>query len=235
MPVPDEIRGRAEDLGITVSPQQWAQLADYLAFLLETNTRFNLTAIREEALAWERHILDSLTLVPILEPLAPASLADLGSGGGLPGIPLAIMLPTTAITLIEATGKKAAFLGQCAERLGLANIEVVADRAELYGRRGQPGRERFDVVTARAVGRLLVLAELACPLLRPGGVLCAIKGERATEEIDETQPALAALRLELLETIETPTGTLVLLEKSGPTPSRFPRGVGEAQHKPLTG
>ncbi len=126
------------------------------------NERVNLTAITDPAEAWTRHILDALTLVPLMADLAEGSaVLDVGSGGGVPGIPMAIARPDLAFTLVEATQKKAAFLTAVSAALGLTNVTVLAERAEVLG---PTMRARFDVVTARAVGRLVALVPTHHPL-----------------------------------------------------------------------
>jgi 16S rRNA (guanine527-N7)-methyltransferase len=171
---PADFISRAETLGIAFDPGDLEKLGRYLALLLDANTRFNLTAITEPVQAWTRHILDSLTLVPFLDSFEAKSVIDIGSGGGLPGIPLAIALPDVKFTLVEATGKKAAFLADVSKQLGLSNAHVLQERAEVIGQDHQNYREKFDVVIARAVGRLPVLLELTVPLSKVGGHVLAM-------------------------------------------------------------
>ncbi len=231
--IPPDFTSRLAAIGVEIEPGEAARLDAYLSHLLETNRKFNLTAVRDEAQAWERHILDSLTLVGPVEGAAAREVADVGSGGGLPGIPLAICLPEVRFTLIEATGKKAAFLRECIQRHGLANVEVVQERAETAGQDHRRFRERFDVVMARAVGPLRVLAELTVPLAKVGGFVFAVKGERAEGELAEARAALHALHAAHARTIATPTGRIVVLEKLRKTPRMYPRAPGEPKRRPL--
>jgi 16S rRNA (guanine527-N7)-methyltransferase len=153
------------------------QLLDrYLDLLLLANETMNLTSVTERPAAELLHIADALTLLPFLPP-GKFSLADIGSGGGSPAFPLAIARPDAIVTCIESTKKKAAFLERAAAELALPNLRVFADRAESAPRRN------FEVVTARAVGSLAHVAELALPLLRPRGRLLAMKGKRVAEEL----------------------------------------------------
>ncbi len=139
--VPDFVPATLQRCGVTLDDEQLGLLARYLNMLLETNQRVNLTAVREPDAAWRRLILDSLTLVPGLEPLsAEATLIDIGSGGGLPGIPLAIARPDLRFTLLEATGKKTRFLQQCVDELPLKNTTVLNDRAEPVGQNRRIGK-----------------------------------------------------------------------------------------------
>jgi 16S rRNA (guanine527-N7)-methyltransferase len=209
-----------------------AQLRRFLELLLETNRSFNLTAITDPDEAWSKHVLDSLTLLPDLRELAAESrVIDVGSGGGLPALPLAIALPALHFTLLEATAKKARFLETTAAALGLGNVSVVCDRAETFGH--GPDREGFDAATSRAVSRLPVLLELTLPLLRKGGLSLAIKGEQAAAEVAEAKNALQVLRAQVEDTRRTATGVVVRIRKQGPTPQKYPRRPGEPKRAPL--
>lgn len=168
--------------GVTLSDEQLRALQTYLDLLLSANATLNLTRITDPEAARIGHIADSLTLLPFL-PAGAHTLADVGSGGGVPGIPLAIARPDGSVTLIEATKKKAAFLTRAVAELHLTNVRALPERAESLGRAA-----RFDVVTARAVGSMDDLARWCLPLVKPGGKLLAQKGPRVIEEL----PAAAA-------------------------------------------
>jgi 16S rRNA (guanine527-N7)-methyltransferase len=207
--------GFAESLaesGIELPQEALPRLGDYLARLLAMNEEMNLTAITDPTEAWERHVFDALTLLPFLAELpAGATLADVGSGGGVPGIPVAIARPDLAVTLIEATQKKAAFLSMVAKALGLEGVTVLAERAE-HAARG-PLAGRFDVVTARAVGKLVALVPITAPLASPGGLLLLIKGQRAEEELSEAKKVLDKAGVIHELTVPTPTGRIVILRR----------------------
>ena len=222
------------EFGIALTDDERAQLGRYLALLFRANEAFNLTAIRDPEEAWTRHIFDSLTLLSAIAELPPdAPLCDVGSGGGLPGIPLAIVRPGAPTTLLEPTAKKAAFLEGVACALGLANVCVVSDRAERVGALKGPLRDAFPIVTARAVGRLNLLLELTVPLATVGGLVLAMKGQRAEEELAEAKPVLHLLHAAHLGTIQTPTGRIVVVEKRRATPKVYPRRDGEPKRRPL--
>jgi 16S rRNA (guanine527-N7)-methyltransferase len=209
---PPDFAERAAALGVRLDAEQVVRLGGYLARLLAMNQAMNLTAVDDPAAAWERHVLDSLTLVPLLADLgAGARLCDVGSGGGLPGIPVAIARPDLEVTLVEATQKKAAFLAAVAAALPLRNVAVQAARAEQLG----DLHGAFDAVTARAVGRLAVLVPLVAPFVRPGGKLLLVKGQRADEELGEAAKAIAVQRCVHEATVATPTGRVVVLRSSG--------------------
>lgn len=158
-------------------------LERYLELLLAANERMNLTRITGREQARIQHIADALTLLPHLPP-GPHRLADAGSGGGVPGIPLAIARPDAAVTLIESVAKKAAFLEETVRELGLANAAVWRGRAEQWQ------CARFDVVACRAVAPIGKLLEWCRPLVAPGGKLLAMKGPKLAEELEEAAAML---------------------------------------------
>jgi 16S rRNA (guanine527-N7)-methyltransferase len=239
--------------GIELEPGEPEKLGVYLAMLLEANKTTNLTAITDPVQAWTRHIADALTLLPVLSELPEgAGVVDVGSGGGVPGIPLAITMPHLRFTLLEPTGKKATFLAQVAAELGLSNVKVLNKRAEQVGQDKANHREKYDAVISRAVGPLNVVAELMIPLCKQGGVIAAIKGAKAEAEVEHANGALVrvmhgegiirtgfsaigALGARLVEIRETPTGKIVVLDKPSKTPNLYPRKDGEPKHNPLGG
>jgi 16S rRNA (guanine527-N7)-methyltransferase len=216
---PQGFTERLAAFGITLDAAMVARLGDYLARLLAMNELMNLTAIKDPLEVWDRHVLDALTLVPLLAELGAGSrLVDIGSGGGVPGIPLAIVRPDLQVTLVEATQKKAAFLTAVSAAIGLSNVSVRAERAEQLGKADLRGA--FDAVTARAVGRLVMLVPLTVPFVRPGGLVLLIKGQRAEEEIAEASWVLGRQRAVLEKTVVTPTGKIVVLRRTGEEPKR---------------
>ena len=222
--LPDDLRGRCP-------PELVARLVRYLELLLSKNAEMNLTALRDPAEAWARHVVESLQLLPAIG--APERALDVGSGGGIPGMVVAAALPQVRVTLLEATAKKARFLEQTAAALELSNVDVVCQRAETAAAAGSALRERYDVVTARAVAPLRVLLELTVPFAAVGGRIVAVKGERAAEEISGARRALKVLHARVESTLRTPTATVLVLTKQGPTPVRYPRRPGEPKRRPL--
>ncbi len=223
----------AKEYGLVFDAGDVSRLGRYLSMLLEANTRFNLTAITDPKEAWPKHIFDSLTLLPLLASVEAGTVIDVGSGGGLPGIPLAITMPQVKFTLLEATRKKADFLREVTDTLDLTNVDIVNDRAETIGQDREHHREKYDVVLARAVGRMPVLLELAAPLAKIEGHILAIKGERVSEELTRAKPALHLLHCQLLGTVRTPTGMIVIVQKLRRTPKLYPRRPGEPRRVPL--
>lgn len=169
------LQAGATELGLTLLPGQRDALLALLGELEEWNGRFNLTAIRERADMVPRHLLDSLSVQPWLRG---DRIADVGTGAGFPGLPLAIVNPARRFTLIESTGKKARFVEHAARKLGLDNVEVVNARAEAL--RPDPP---FDTVVCRAVGKVGELLRLAGRLCAPGGRLLAMKGRHPAAEL----------------------------------------------------
>ncbi|MBX3376968.1 MAG: 16S rRNA (guanine(527)-N(7))-methyltransferase RsmG [Phycisphaeraceae bacterium] len=230
----DEFDSACRAQGVEFDAGEVERLGAFLSFLLETNERFNLTAVTDPAAAWMRHIFDSLTLFPPLSEVLDegARVIDVGSGGGLPGIPLAIVMPSVHFTLLEATGKKAAFLREAAAKLGLANVTVLEARSEKAGQ-DPAHRERYDAATARAVGPMSVIAELTVPLVKIGGRVFLIKGQKAEEELAAARKALHLLHARHETTLDTPTGKIVVLDKQRKTPAAYPRRDGEPKKAPL--
>jgi 16S rRNA (guanine527-N7)-methyltransferase len=193
------------------------------------------TTVREPAAAVDTHVADSLVALELEVVRAARRIADLGAGAGFPGLPLAIALPDATVALVESNRRKCEFIRTAAEVAGLTNVEVVADRAEAWA----AGFGSHDLVTARALAPLAVLAEYAAPLLRKGGLLVAWKGRRDAAEDRAAAAAAAELGLELIEVRSVhphPRADhrhLHLLRKVAPTPERFPRRPGMARKRPL--
>jgi len=193
------------------------------------------TTVREPAQAVDVHVADSLVALELPAVRDATRIADLGAGAGFPGLPLAVGLPQAEVVLVESVARKCAFIRSAAEAAGLANAEVVAERAESW----RDGLGTRDLVTARALAPLAVLAEYAAPLLREGGVLVAWKGRR--DEQEERDAAAAARELGLaIEGVRPvdpyPTAEhrhLHVLRKVAETPPRFPRRPGMARKRPL--
>jgi len=211
----------------------------FVGLLLARNRRLNLTRVTAPDEVARLHLLDSLAALPHIDRIGPVDVIDLGSGGGLPALPLAMARPEMRWTLVDSIAKKATILTEFAAALDLPNVTVLADRAEALGR-GSVHRERYDLVTARACAALPVLAELALPLLAVGGSLLAWKGPLA-EEDDEVQRGRAAIarlgggRLRIVDPGVDALGghrfAIVLKERA--TDARFPRRPGQPGRRPL--
>jgi len=199
--------------------------------------RASVSSVTAPGRAWKVHVADSLTGLEISDLRDAPNIADIGSGAGFPGLALAAALPKAEVDLIESIGRKCEFIERAIDAAGIANARVINARSEELA--GSDGREAYAAVTARAVGRLSTLAELASPLLTDGGVLVAWKGRRDPDE--EAQLANSAdelaMRPEQVLHVGPFAGSehrhLHLIRKSGPTPSKLPRRPGMAKKRPF--
>jgi 16S rRNA (guanine527-N7)-methyltransferase len=232
-PLWDQIAARAR---ISLSKEEHDLFERYLDLLLSANRQMNLTRITDRESAEVGHIADSLTLLAWL-PRESVRIADVGSGGGVPGIPLAIARPDSTVVLIESTRKKAAFLEWAAGELGLANVHVVDRRVEEAGA-DKDLRESFNVVVCRAVGTLNWLAEWCLPLLKLGGKMLAMKGPKAAEELPLAEHAirLTGGSNPDVRPADLPGAAyhvVVEVAKKRHTPAAYPRHPTVAKGKPL--
>ncbi len=224
-------------LGITLDEPLRHQMLKFLEILLRENEKINLTAIKTLDDGISKHLVDSLSILT-LDLGASQQWLDLGSGGGMPGMILALAKPEISMTLVESTQKKAHFLNLAAAELGLLKrVQIEPERAERLGQ-GKL-REKFDIVTCRALGRLNIVLELAIPLLKIGGKLIAYKGPKADEEILEAEKALKLLNAKVSQkkTFTLPfleeTRTLIVIEKLALTPRQYPRLPGTPAKEPI--
>jgi 16S rRNA (guanine527-N7)-methyltransferase len=233
--VPAEVAARlaelAERYGLpAAAADQFATLLDLVA--AEPSA---ITTVRDPSEGVDRHVADSLVALERAQVREARRVADLGSGGGFPGLALAIALPEARVALVESVERKCAFLRAAVERLGLENAEVVNARAEAW----PDGLGAHDLVTARAVAPLSVLLEYAAPVLAEGGTLVAWKGRIEAVEEADARAAASALGMGELEKraalpfVEARDRYLYLSSKVSPTPSRFPRRLGMARKRPI--
>jgi len=229
--------------GLELSPEQIAVCERYAEELIERNTTVNLTAITDPVDIAHKHFLDSWTAFGARRWTGTERVIDIGSGAGFPGLALRIARPTLRVTLVESVGKKARFLEEVSGLLGLADVEVRNERAEVLARadaRGPSRRGGYDVATARAVGPLGQVIEYLLPFLRTGGDAIVWKG-RLEAEIAGGRKAAAALGGEIVRIVPTtelgvgeelPGRSLVVVRKTRPTPLRYPRTAAEARRRP---
>lgn len=184
----------ARDLGIALTDRQHHQLLDYVALLAKWNAVYNLTAIRDPRQMLIQHVLDSLSIVPHLPARDAVTVLDVGSGGGLPGMVLAIVRPTWLVTLNDIVHKKTAFQAQAKAELGLSNLAVVTGRVESL----RPGAEvpaKFDAIVSRAFAELADFVTLARHLVSDGGAIWAMKGVRPDDEISRLPDGAHAVQV----------------------------------------
>jgi 16S rRNA (guanine527-N7)-methyltransferase len=220
----------AQRAGVTLEAHHHAQLNSFLDLLLSANERMNLTRITDRGQAEILHVADALTLLPHIPP-GKHRLADVGSGGGIPGIVLAIVRPDAKILLIESTQKKAAFLRTAILELNLANVSVEPLRAEDIARTNR--RETFDIAVARAVGVLPVLVEWLLPLVKIGGHALAMKGPKGADELEQAQPFIKLLggnrpSIVSADLPDRPGHIIIKMPKTAWTHPRYPRPGGQA-------
>ena len=227
-------------LGLRLSTKQERQFNRYREGLDRWNQRVNLTSKGALADADRVHFLDSIALVPLVQREMPSasSLVDVGTGAGFPGVPVKLLLPELHLTLVEATQKKADFLRWLVAELDLSNVRVTAQRAERLAHLPEY-REAFDVATARALGPMPVVLELALPFCRLGGMVMATRAGDAVGEAAATASIARELggRLRSLEPASFRTSgketLIVLVDKVAPTGARYPRRTGLPAHRPL--
>ena len=231
----------AASMGLTLDDTHVGMFRRYYHALLEWNSRMNLTAVTGWEQVQRRHFLDSLTVSSFVNAhqLQDCRFVDVGSGAGLPGIPMKIAFPRMNGVLLDATSKKVHFLSHLIESLPLTGLEARHGRAEELARLPD-FREQFDLVVSRAVAPMPVLAELTLPLCRPGGHIVVHKTESAAVEMEEARHAIDTLGGEVRNTIsidmdDSDSGRLLLVvAKVGPTPSAFPRRSGIPSKRPLS-
>lgn len=228
----------AASFGLTLDSTQLAQFTRYESMLADRSEHMALTAIRDHEAIIVRHFLDSLTCAVVTGSLNARRVIDVGSGAGFPGLPLKILYPGLRLTLVESVTKKAQFLAYVVSELGLADVDIVNDRAETVGR-DERHRERYDWAVARAVAELRVLAEYLLPLVQIGGGMLAQKGESAADELNTARNAIARLGGgdAMLTPIRLPTVEqthyLVSVAKAQATGERYPRRPGIPAKRPL--
>jgi len=232
-------------MGLKLNDEHLRAFEIYYRELVAWNEKFNLTAITDYDQVQVKHFLDSLTCLLADEDLTrticqqPGTTAiDVGAGAGFPGLPLKIVCPGLQLTLLEATGKKVGFLERIVGRLGLAGVEVIKGRAEELGR-DAAHRERYDLALARAVAALPVLVEYALPFCRLGGLFVAQRGGEGDAEAKAAEGAIVTLggALRRIVHLELPhlaeRRSLVVIEKTAPTPDKYPRRPGIPSKRPI--
>lgn len=233
----------AEELanyGFKLSSKQKEQFATYYNKLIEFNKKVNLTRITDKNEVYLKHFFDSIT--PLLEFSdlfrGEKSLCDVGAGAGFPSLPIKILCPDLSITIVDSLGKRLKFLDELVSDLSLDKVTLVHSRAEDAGQ-NKNLREKFDLVTGRAVARMSVLSEYCLPLAKVDGYLVALKGPKAQDELAEAKNAIEVLGGSVKEVKELTLPdtdderTLIVVKKVKATPKKYPRQAGTPNRKPL--
>ena len=212
-------------IGIEITDEQLVLLDKYYQLLIEWNEKINLTRITDEKDVYLKHFYDSLTLYRVIDLNSNISLCDVGTGAGFPGIVLKIVFPTLHITLVDALLKRVNFLKLVIDELGLKNIDVYHDRAESFAR---VNREKFDVVTSRAVANLRMLSEVSIPMVKVDGYFIPMKG-LCDDELNEASDILKKLNSKVICVdnftlpVENSQRSLIKIQKSVKTEHKYPR------------
>lgn len=226
-----------EKVGVELTDLQFEKLSRYLSLLKAKNQQVNLTRITETREAWIKHILDSLMAAPFFKKPG-MHVADIGTGGGMPGIPLAILFPSAYFTLVDATDKKIRAVEEFARELNLKNIICIQSRIETFAHH-LTHREQYDLVTARALAPLRVLVELAVPLIHPYGNVIAYKGPEYISELGMATNAIKTLNAEQPKVFQysLPEGmgqrSLIQITKKTVSSEKYPRRDGIPSKNPL--
>lgn len=234
----EKLKSGAQKLGIDLTPEQLEKFEDYYHEIIEWNRKVNLTSITDYEDVQVKHFLDSLTIITAIKLSNGLNVIDIGTGAGLPGIPLKIVSPDIKLTLLEATAKKARFLEHLVQTLGLDKVQIATGRAEEIAHENRY-REKFQLALARALAPLPVLAELALPFCEVGGCCIAQKKGDIGGEVARAIKAIEVMGGKLREV--KPVGLeelndkryLVIIDKVRPTPPEYPRRPGRPAKRPI--
>ncbi len=231
-----DFKKEIQKFNISLTEDMEKKFEKYYAKLIEVNAYMNLTAITEHDEVYIKHFLDSISILKALDTSFPLTLCDVGSGAGFPSVPVAIVNENINVTIIDALNKRIKFLNSLIQELDLKNVKAFHFRAEEYA---QTNREIFDVVTARAVARLNVLAELCLPLAKVGGYFIAMKGQESIQELDEAKKAISLLGGKVINSIDfslpdnAGNRTIIVIQKVSKTPIKYPRAFAKIKERPL--
>lgn len=226
--------------GYELSEKQKQQFETYYQELVTVNEKVNLTRITDKDEVYAKHFYDSVTPLLVFGDLfkGEKTLADVGAGAGFPSLPMKILQPELKVTIIDSLGKRLNFLKDLIAKLDLKNVTLVHARAEDAGQDPKL-REKFDLVTARAVARMSVLSEYCLPLVKKSGYMVALKGPKAQDELKDAKKALKTLggQLDQVKELTLPDSdderTLIVVKKVASTPKKYPRQAGTPNRKPL--
>ncbi|HSI67199.1 MAG TPA: 16S rRNA (guanine(527)-N(7))-methyltransferase RsmG [Planococcus sp. (in: firmicutes)] len=232
-----QFKDALSEKGIQLNEKQLAQFRSYFKELVEWNDKMNLTAITDQPSVYLKHFYDSITAAFYLDFTKEMKLCDVGAGAGFPSIPLKICFPHIHVTIVDSLNKRILFLEHLSKELGLSDVQFIHSRAEDFGQSDH--RESYDLVTARAVARLSVLAELCVPLVKRGGIFAAMKAASAEDELQDAEKALKILGAKKKSIhsftlpIEGSERYIQVFEKLKDTPKKYPRKAGVPNKSPI--
>jgi 16S rRNA (guanine527-N7)-methyltransferase len=227
-----------DEAGLDITDSQFKKLSQYADLLKKKNEELNLTAITDTQQIWIKHILDSLMAVPFFKVEPGMQVMDIGTGGGLPGIPLAILFPSVNFILADSVQKKINAVEEFVHELNLKNVRCISERAETLGH-DPVHRDQYDLVLTRALAPLRILIELTVPLIHLYGNVIAYKGPEYISELSASQNAIAKLQAESPRVFQyaLPKGmgdrTIIRITKKRVTPDIYPRRDGMPSKRPL--
>ena len=225
-------------LGVTLTEKQIEQFLTYYEMLVEWNEFMNLTAITEYDEVMKKHFIDSISLIKAYDVTKSASVIDVGTGAGFPGLALKIAYPNLQVTLLDSLNKRIQFLNEVITKLGLEGVETIHGRAEDFAKPGKL-REKYDLCVSRAVANLSTLSEYCLPFVKVGGQFISYKSEKITEEMSAAGNAIKLLGGKVVNQVEfqLPDSdiyrNLFVIEKVKETPKKFPRKAGLPSKEPL--
>ncbi|MHA7138408.1 16S rRNA (guanine(527)-N(7))-methyltransferase RsmG [Rossellomorea arthrocnemi] len=234
----NEFQSMLEEKGISLSPEQLNQFERYYELLVEWNEKMNLTAITEKEDVYLKHFYDSISAAFYVDFTEVTTLCDVGAGAGFPSIPLKICFPHLHILIVDSLNKRITFLNHLSDELGLDHTNFYHDRAETFGK-NKAHREKYDMVTARAVARMSVLSELCLPLVKKGGLFVAMKASNVKEELSNAKKAIGMLggqtdkMYSFVLPKEESERNIVKIDKVKETPNKYPRKPGTPNKLPL--
>lgn len=234
----DELKTAAAEYGLNLTESQISGFNRYYELLVEWNKKINLTAITEPKDVAIKHMIDSLSCYGDELFHENASLIDVGTGAGFPGLPLKIFCPSLKLTLLDSLNKRVKFLQLVVDELGLKDVEVIHARSE-EAARNRNYREKFDIATARAVARLPIICEYCLPFVKTGGVFIALKGRQYEDETEEARKAIKILGGEIERTVPIKLPEIddkravIYIKKIKSTPKAYPRKAGTPERNPI--
>lgn len=231
------LKQKSAKIGIELDEAALERFDKYAELLVETNKTLNLTAITEPDEIVYKHFIDSLSLLTCVDPQKGAKLIDVGTGAGFPGVVLLIARPDLEITLLDGTNKRLVFIENVLNEIGL-NADIVHMRAELAGKDAK-FREKYDLVTARAVANLNTLSEYCMPFVKIGGIFAPMKSSKTNEELENARSAIRLLggKIKEIKSFDIENcgeRHIIITEKISQTPPKYPRASAQISKKPLT-